>query len=305
VEQRDFGKTGLRVSILGFGASEIGHTPIAGDSLARLLDNALDAGINVVDTAECYRDSEEDLGRVLSGRREHLYLVSKCGHNPGLEHLDDWDPRLLEQTIDRTLRRLRTDYLDVLLLHSCTTDILQQGDVIDVAECARAAGKARFIGYSGDSQPARYAVETGRFEVLETSVSIADQEAIDLTLPLAQQQGMGVIAKRPLANVAWANIVPPEGVMHWSSGYIDVYVERLKHLDFDFTRGDLQEAASIALRFTLGCQGVSTAIIGTRSPERIRQNASYAQARPLDPSQVTAIRDRWRSVATAEWVGTN
>ncbi len=305
MEQRTFGSTGLLVSALGFGASEIGHTPIDEVSLARLLDMALDTGINVVDTAECYRASEADLGRVLPGRRDRLVLVSKCGHNPGMEQFDDWDPRLLEQTIDRSLRRLETDHLDVLLLHSCTTDVLQRGDVIDVVERARAAGKTRFIGYSGDSQAARYAVETGRFQVLETSVSIADQECIDLTLPLACDRHMGVIAKRSLANVAWAGIMPPEGVVYWPRGYTDSYAERLRVLDYDFLRRDLREAVGMALRFALGRPGVSTAIIGTRRPERLLENAAHVETGPLDPAQVAAIRARWRAAATPDWVGTN
>jgi len=132
MEQRTLAAPAYWSAPLGLGASEIGHTPIDEVSLARLLDMALDTGINVVDTAECYRASEADLGRVLPGRRDRLVLVSKCGHNPGMEQFDDWDPRLLEQTIDRSLRRLETDHLDVLLLHSCTRDILQRGDVIGV-----------------------------------------------------------------------------------------------------------------------------------------------------------------------------
>ncbi len=305
MEYRTLGSTGTRVSAIGFGASEIGHTPIDEASLARLLDAALDTGINVVDTAECYRASEVDLGRVLPGRRDRLVLVSKCGHNPGMEQFDNWDPRLLEQTIDRSLRRLQTDHLDVLLLHSCTTDMLQRGDVIAVVERARAAGKTRFIGYSGDSHAARYAVETEHFQVLETSVSIADQECIELTLPLARDQHMGVIAKRSLANVAWAGMMPPEGVVYWPRGYIDSYAERLRVLDYDFLRRDLNEAVGIALRFALGQQGVSTAIIGTRRPERLQEDAAYVEAGPLDAAQVAAIRARWREVAMPDWVGTN
>jgi len=177
-----------------------------------LLGNALDAGINVIDTAECYADSEDAIGQALSrlSRRDHFHLITKCGHSRGFD-LPDWTPQLLEQSIDRSLQRLRTDHIDVLLLHSCSEEILRDEDIITVVQRARDAGKTRFIGYSGDSQHARVAVQSGLFDVLMTSLSIADQEAIDLTLPLAVERGMGVIVKRPLANMAWKTGSTPEG----------------------------------------------------------------------------------------------
>jgi aryl-alcohol dehydrogenase-like predicted oxidoreductase len=144
---------------------------------------------------------------------------------------------------------------------------------------------------------ARYAVECGQFDTLQTSVNIADQEAIDLTLPLAREKNMGVIAKRPIANAAWRTGKRPENPYHHT------YWERLQKLPYDFLKGNVNEAVAIALRFTLSVPGVCTAIVGTTNPERWRENAALLQAGPLPPEQFKAIRERWRAVADATWVG--
>ena len=247
----------------------------------RLLGEALDAGLNVIDTAECYLASEALIGRAAAHRRQDYYLLTKCGHASGL-NLPDWDPRLLAPSIERSLRRLRTDYLDVVQLHSCLADVLRRGEVIDALQRAREAGKTRYLGYSGDGEAARYAIACGAFDTLQTSINIADQEAIELTLPLAR--GLGVIAKRPLANVAWRHGTRP------ADPYIQAYWERLRQLDYDFLQQPLGEAAGMALRFTLSVDGVHTAIVGSAQPGRWRQNAALLAAEPLAQGPFAAIR---------------
>jgi len=232
----------------------------------------------------------------VSSRRPDFFLFTKCGHASGLD-LPDWDPRMLEMQIDRGLQRLRVDHVDLVQLHSCSKDVLEKGDAIRVLEKARDAGKTRFIGYSGDGQAALYAIQTGRFDTLQTSVSIADSEAIGLTLPLAVERNMGVIAKRPIANAAWKTGSKPANPYHQE------YWRRLERLQYDFLRRDLQEAISIALRFTLAQPGVATAIVGTTQPDRWAANARLLDGGPLGPSEVQAIRDRWQTVAAPDWVG--
>ena len=157
-------------------------------------------------------------------------------------------------------------------LHSCSLDELHKGDVIAALQKARDKGQTRYIGYSGDGQAAKYAVECGAFDSLQTSVNIFDQEAIDLTLPLARERRMGVIAKRPIGNAVWRYDARPEQAYH------QTYWDRGQKLKYDFLQGDSQQAAAIALRFTLGVPGVCTAIVGTKNPDRWRANAALLEA---------------------------
>ena len=295
MERRRLGKTDMVASVLGFGGSEIGYERAGARTVARLLGSALDAGLNVIDTAECYEESETLIGAALGSRRSECYLLTKCGHPRGFGR-GDWRPASLLSSIERSLKRLRTDRLDLIQLHSCSLADLRQGDAIAALEGARERGWARYIGYSGDGEAARYAVECGRFDTLQTSVSVADQEALELTLPLAASRQMGVIAKRPLANVAWRYARRP------AEPYYQPYWERLRALDYAFLR-DAERVVSIALRFTLAASGVHTAIVGTKRPERWPQNARMLDAGRLPAVEVERIRARWRSVADSSWTG--
>jgi aryl-alcohol dehydrogenase-like predicted oxidoreductase len=294
MEKRLLGKTDMRVSVLGFGGAEIGFHQVAAATVERLLSSALDAGLNIIDTAECYMNSEELIGQAVARRRKDFYLFTKCGHADGFDN-PDWRGEALMQSIDRSLQRLRVDYVDLVQLHSCSAEILRQGDAIAALQRARDAGKTRYIGYSGDGQDAVYAIKCGAFDTLQTSVSICDQEAFDLTLPLAQAHNIGVIAKRPIANAVWRYADRPE------NDYILPYWQRLQKLDYDFLKSD--DAATIAMRFTLSAAAVATMIVGTTQPDRWLQNAQAISAGPLPAEQLTAIRARWQAVADSSWVG--
>ena len=293
MEKRTLGKTGMEVTVLGFGAAEIGFRGVPQDTVGRLINGALDAGLNVIDTAECYPDSEEKIGQAVSGRRNEFVLFSKSGHEGDGDH---WNPAKMSAAVDRSLKRLRTDRLDLLQLHSCSEEQLRQGDVIEVIQRARDAGKTRFIGYSGDGPAALYAVDSGAFDTLQISVSIADQEALDLALPAAKKRGLGVIAKRPIANAIWKQPTQPDP-------YYQAYWERFHQLNYDFLEGDMAAAVATALRFTLSADGVHTAIVGTTQPGRWRENAELLKPGPLDAATIQAIRSRWKAVAKPGWIG--
>src|SRR5579871_3397275 len=209
MEQRRLGRTDMVVGVLGFGSVGIGMRNIEQHHATDVLNSALDQGLTVIDTAECYEDSELKIGRAISHRRKEFYLSTKVGHSRGWD-TPDWDsPEVLAATINESLRRLKTDHLDIVHLHGCPLQELQRGDVIEVLQAARHQGKVRYIGYSGDGTPALFAARSGLFDVLQISINIADQSSITEILPKAQEAKMGVIAKRPLANVAWANINAP------------------------------------------------------------------------------------------------
>ena len=304
LEKRAFGKTDMKVTLLGFGGAEIGYEKTSKETVGKLLNAALDAGLNVVDTAECYIDSEVQIAEAIGSRRKEYYLFTKCGHAVEEAGRDaDWSKEGVLRSIERSLARLKTDAVDLLQLHSCGLDELKKGDCIEGLEAAKKQGKTRYIGYSGDSKAARYAVECGRFDALQTSLNIVDQESIDLLLPVAREKKMGVVAKRPIANAVWRN----EGEPH--SGYHLEYWKRLRELEYPFATGERKKdegpngPAGIALRFTAMQPGVHVLIVGTSKPERWKQNAALLEAGPLEKDLESSIRARWKAVAKDDWIG--
>jgi aryl-alcohol dehydrogenase-like predicted oxidoreductase len=283
------------VSVLGFGGSEIGYERASAATVSRLLGRALDAGLTVIDTAECYERSEALIGQALGARRQECLLFTKCGHPDGWGS-GNWRPASLLGSIERSLQRLATDHVDLVQLHSCTQAVLERGDAIAALQTARQRGLTRFIGYSGDGPAARYAVESGAFDTLQTSISIADQEPLHLTLPLAVERDMGVIAKRPIANAAWLATRRPS-----AGAYEHEYWRRLRALDYPFLSE--RDSVGTALRFTLSAPGVHTAIVGTAKPGRFEDNARQVARGVLSEAEFAAVRARWAEVADRSWVG--
>ena len=285
----------MHVSVLGFGGSEIGYEGASVRTVGRLLAGAIEAGLNVIDTAECYGESETLIGKSLGTRRRDVHVFTKCGHAGGWGR-PNWSVSSILASVERSLRRLATDHVDLVQLHSCSLAELERGVAITALERARERGLTRYIGYSGDGDAARYAVESGRFDTLQTSVNVADQEAIELTLPLALERGLGVIAKRPIANVAWRYSRKP------AEAYHQTYWSRLRALDYEFLKDDATAVAT-ALRFTLSTAGVHTAIVGTSRPERWEEDARLLDAGALPRKLYREIRERWKAAADNTWSG--
>jgi aryl-alcohol dehydrogenase-like predicted oxidoreductase len=276
--------------------------------VGRILNFLLDRGINLIDTSASYPGSGEAIGDLVAHRRNEFVLVSKCGQKVAGVSGEAWTPEVIAATVDRSLKYLKTSHLDVMLLHSCDLATLQRGDALWALSEARKAGKVRWIGYSGDNEAAAWAANWPEVAVIETSVSIADQANIDMVLPVARKNNIGILAKRSIANAAWRD---PSQQPGFYASYASVYHERLKKMkiapaDLGF-EGDPEEAwPEIALRFTLSQPGVHAAIIGTTNPENAKKNMEAAGKGPLPPEVVQRIREAFKHAEQASgstWVG--
>jgi aryl-alcohol dehydrogenase-like predicted oxidoreductase len=287
MEQRRFGGTGLVVSAIGLGAGQIGERDVSEEQAAEVLHTALDLGVTLIDTAHGYGSSEERIGRHLAGRRGEFVLSTKGG--AGVEGHADWSPGALQASIDLSLRRTRSERIDVFHLHSCPVAVLERGDLQEVLDAAVTAGTVGVAAYSGDNAPLALAAASGRFGSIETSVSIADQW--NLRNVVGRNPELGVIAKRPIANAPWRFAERPVG------NYAELYWERLRALDYD--PGDLAWP-ELALRFTAYAPGVDSAIVGTAKVENLRANLALAERGPLPASVLQHLDERWRLVG-ADW----
>jgi hypothetical protein len=302
METRTLGKTGLKISRLGVGLAAIGEEESLEtiDKVERVLSTALDSGVTFFDTAECYFDSEEMVGRTISGRRSEFALATKCGHGqlgvtPVSQDIEDWSIEGITASIDRSLKRLRTDYVDLLQLHSCSQAELEKGDVIEALQRARDAGKTRFIGYSGDNEAAHWAVNSGAFDTLQTSFNLADQRPRLGLLANAKAQGMGTIAKRPIANRAWGASQSPTTGFKFDPNYADEYWRRTQEMmALGPLAGNPKDPIQLSLGFAYAHDDLDVAIIGTRSPDHMASNCAMVEAGvTISEATVQDLYGRW------------
>ncbi|HET6251825.1 MAG TPA: aldo/keto reductase [Tepidisphaeraceae bacterium] len=303
MEKVTFGKTNLSVSRLGFGGAPIGYLKTDQERVAKILAFLLDHGVNVIDTAANYPGSEAAIAQAIGNRRSEFVLISKCGTALPDVSATPWSADMISTAVDRSLKNLRTDHLDVMLLHSCDLKTLEKGEAIAALAKARQAGKIRFAGYSGDNEAAAYAAAHPDIAVLQTSISIADQINIHKALPIAQKHNVGVMAKRPIANAAWKHADAQQGLY---KNYAQTYHDRLKAMKLN--PADLGFAADawaeIAMRFTLSQSGVHVAIIGTTNPDNAESNLASAKKGPLPADVIAKIEAAFRAAdPQGKWAG--
>lgn len=301
-----FGKTNLQVSRLGFGGAPAAFLKADPSSAAAMIEQLLDRGVNLLDTALMYPGSEEFIGNHLAHRRNDYIIVSKCGGKvPGVD-AKEWTPNAITAAVDRALRLLRTERLDVMLLHSCDLKTLQADDCLEALVRARDAGKIGFAGYSGDNEAAEFAAKLPDIAVIETSINIVDQHNIDVVLPVAKQHDVGIIVKRPIANAAWKPLDQHLGLYRT---YARTYVERFAKLgvkpeDLGFDGEPSVVWPEIALRFTLSFPEVNVAIVGTTNATNALRNVEVVKKGPLPTEAVMKLREAFvRAQGSERWLG--
>ena len=272
---RPLGKTGIKVSEIGFGAGPLGGDDIDDATAIALIAGAVDRGVNLIDTAPSYGRSEVRIGKALEGRRERVVLSTKVGY--GVPGIPDWTGPCITAGVDAALERLGTDRIDIAHLHSCPLDVLARGEVVEALAAARRAGKVRVAAYSGDNAALAWAVESGKFGVVQCSLSAVDQRALDAVIPDAVARGVGVLAKRALANGVWREVKRPEAADR------ALYWDRLREMDIKLD-------AAQALGFVLAQPGVGSALLGTTSFAHMQAMIDVAEIFTIDPQQVAKIR---------------
>jgi aryl-alcohol dehydrogenase-like predicted oxidoreductase len=281
------GKTGLEVTRLGAGLSQIGLKLDSSQfkQAGQALNAYLDAGVNFLDTAPCYRQSQAAIGEFVSHRRDEYVLATKAGHHPDGYHLltgRPWSGPTIRESIERSLRTLRTDYVDILQLHSpvrAVRAVLERGEAVEELLKLKAEGKTRFIGLSGEGGAAAWAVENPVFDTLQTTYNLIDQASGPI-IEKAAALGMGVIIKRPVANAVWGRTEPPlAGEGDWGEfGAMVGYQQRyLSMTEEGQLPGAPDDPVELAMGFVLSNENVHTAIVGSQNPAHIQDNVDMVE----------------------------
>jgi predicted aldo/keto reductase-like oxidoreductase len=188
------GKTGLKVSRVGMGGIPLTRPPL--DEMIVMVNRALDLGVNFIDTAIGYSTSEERIGMAIEGRREEVILATKTWAN---------DRELALEHLETSLKRLRTDYLDLWQFHGIMSEeeylrIMEPGGTMEAAQEALEDGRVRHIGFSSHSLDAALKlVATGTFETVQFPFNFISNEAAKKLVPLAKEYDVGFIAMKPFA----------------------------------------------------------------------------------------------------------
>ncbi|MBT3346730.1 MAG: aldo/keto reductase [Gemmatimonadetes bacterium] len=288
MRHRRLGRTELEVSELGFGAWEIGWTPVEeGDETGVLLNRALDAGIDFVDSSAAYRWSEELIAKYIGHRRHEFIFATKCGSGRVQQDDGEWVQTLdysaaaIAPQIDRSLQRMKTDYIDIMQLHSPSYDDLVHGDGIEGLKRAQEQGKVRFISLSADDDAAEEAVRMGEFDTLQISYNILQQDPGKI-IAAARAIDMGIIIKEPVAQAVYEQPRPEGDASRWELAQKRLAPEVI---------GDLPRIEA-SLRWLLNNADVHTAIVGTTNVDHLSQNIASVERGALPPDVYTAtIRD--------------
>lgn len=291
MEIRKYGKTDIKISALGYGAGLLGSDKLSDNNANELLEIAFENGINFFDTARSYENSELRLANFIKNKREKVIISTKVGY--GVEGEIDWTYSCITKGVERALRELKTDYIDIVHLHSCGLDILKRGDVIQGLQKSKEEGKIRAIAYSGENESLFYAINTGCFDGFQASLNIFDQNIIDNFLPEIIKNNYGFIAKRPMANTPWIYLERPY------NNYCEEYWLRMQELNFDIKNLDYSE---LAIRFSAFTYGVTACIAGTTNKNNLLNNINLVNKGRLNSEIYNYIRNHFQKTQN-NWIG--
>ncbi|MHB1050026.1 MAG: aldo/keto reductase [Bacteroidota bacterium] len=296
MEYRTLGRTGLNISVLGFGALEIGRNwpywrqemddftrPDESRSIA-LLHEAVDKGVNFFDTAPAYQDSERILGKAFKGMRTDVIIGTKCGEwFDGKNSVYDYSYEETKKFIDSSLRLLQTDYIDLLQIHSANADVIRSGETLRAMKEARQSGKTRFIGLSTDDvETAILSIHSGDYDTIQVSYNALNIQFGREVFPDAQKNNIGVIVKDGMARGKLT--VKFRDVKDKSEFGKIAAIEVL-------ARKYSMELSELALRFCMTNPAIASIIIGTKEREHFLSNLSAAQKGKLPDDVHTALME--------------
>lgn len=301
MQYAQLGRTGLRVSKLGFGGSPLGNEfgerdPVEAE---RAVHCAIDLGINYFDVAPYYGRTlaETRLGAALEGRRDKVVLATKCGRYDVSAF--DFSPARIRRSIEESLRRLRTDYLDVFLAHDI--EFVDARQIVDEAvptmRALQREGKARCIGLTGlQLNVMRRVAEAAPVDVILSycryNLLITDMD--DLLTPFVEERGIGLINASPLHMGMLTESGPPA----WHPAPLEVKEAARKVVELCRARG--ASASDLALQFCLQHPYASTTLAGMATVEQVRQNIQAAGRTP-DPELLAEARSLLAPVFHRSW----
>jgi aryl-alcohol dehydrogenase-like predicted oxidoreductase len=286
IRKMDFGKTGMKVTQLGYGALEVrgvsSEDPRArlpnAEAAGRILNAVLDSGINFIDTAWCYGRSEEMIGKYISNRRSEYFLAAKTGHGHcSASKYASYKKQDLIDCFEESLRNIKTDYVDFLQLHNPTAEDVEAEGAIEQMQKFKEQGKARFIGVSSVIPHLDKHLATGAWQGFQLPYSALEPEHHDMLTKLSKA-GCGTVIRggvakgEPESKAALENRRFSVGGKRW-----DVF-EQTK---LDELREEGESRTAFLLRFTMSHPHVHTTIVGTQNPDHLKENVAAAEKGPL------------------------
>ncbi len=292
---RRLGRTNLQVSEISLGTVELGMDygiPVRGEHLqpsevdaARTLNCALDLGINLIDTAQAYGESEAIIGRALKSRRNEYILATKISSLSWAGYTGKELQKQMEASITESLRALQTDIIDLLYIHNATPELIQCGEIVEIMQRAREAGYARFIGTTTYGEAAPLAVlEDGRFDCIQVAYNLLDRQLEERVLPLAKANDIGVVIRSVLL----------KGALTYRYAHLPEELRELRETVNkvnSLCSAQNSSLPELAYRFVLAHPAVSTALVGTGRVHELKEIVSLAGRDPLPLELLSDIRE--------------